>query len=47
MKPVARLLVDFEQPFLIDLVCGGDWQCSHHASGSNCNGEQTRPREDA
>jgi hypothetical protein len=47
MKPVARLLVDVEQPFLIDLVRSGDWHCSHHASGSDRNGEQTRLREDS
>jgi hypothetical protein len=47
MKPVARLLVDVEQPFLIDFVRGGGWQCSHHASGSDGNGEQTRSRGDS
>ena len=45
MKPVARLLVDVEQSFLTDLICSGDWQCSHYASGCNCKGEQTRPRD--
>src|SRR4051794_35725951 len=33
MKPVTRFLLDVEQPFLIDLVRGEDWRCSHHASG--------------
>jgi hypothetical protein len=44
MKPVARLLVDVEQPFVIDLVRSGDWQCGHHACGSDGTDEQTRSR---
>jgi hypothetical protein len=43
MKPVTRFLLDVEQPFLIDLVRGEDWRCSHHASGGEGDGEQTRP----
>ncbi len=45
MKPVARLLVDVEQPFLIDLVCSGDCQCAHHACGSTCYDKQTSSRQ--